>query len=280
MNSSISGLARLATFAKNPTGKLSDKTATMQDFDELLNCFSEIDTESTSSLESNKVAYLEQMLRLQEPVHLSATQLSGRRFLLDMLSRLSKLPQGQPSQAAKINSLKDWHPTHNFKYLIYLLERTSRSEMAAKVQAVKGIQDFDEADLIGLGQWLHRYGITARELALIQPSFFAGDRQSSASPTERQGIHPQFEALAEASRARSHDYLAEAFLSISEPLKLVPSVPVATVNASMQGRGEALGSIFDSPYDQKAATQTRLKAYLIPNKSGESMVALSFVNEY
>ncbi len=279
MNSSISGLARLATLAKNPTGKSSDKTATRQDFDELLNCFSEIDTESTSSVESNKVTYLEQMLRLQEPVHLSATQLSGRRFLLDMLSRLSKLPEGQPSQAAKINSLKDWHPTHNFKYLIYLLERTSRSEMAAKVQKVKGIQDFDETDLIGLGQWLHRYGITARELAFIQPSFFAGDRQNAATP-ERQGIHPQFEALAEASRERSHDYLAEAFLSIAEPLKLVPRVPVATMNASTQGRGEALGSIFDSPYDQKAATQTRLKAYLIPNKSGESMVALSFVNEY
>ena len=273
MNSSYHGLARLAAIAKYPIGNDDSQALTAEDVDEVLACFSEIDTESLV-LESNKIAYLEQMLRLQEPRHLSETQLSGRRFLLDMLRRLSLLPTGNQAQA---EAIKDWDPSHPLKYLVYLLERTAASALAERVRVVKGIQDFLEMDLMSLGQWIDRHGIDVRELALIQPNFFAGEKAATAAQVQ-QPIHPQFAALAEESKSRNNDYVAEAFLSKAGPMNLVHKSTVQQMNVAEQGRGEALASIYDVPFDHLAATQTRLKAFFIPNRFGEPMIALSFVN--
>ncbi len=285
MNSNISQVARFAAQSKNPIGNEAFEASTTQNLDNALDCFSEINTESLT-LESNKITYLEQMLRLQEPRHLSETQLSGRRFLLDMLSLMSGLPQRQSThEAAPVMDLAI--EPHRFKYLIYLLERTTRSELADRVREVSGIHDLQENDLAALGKWLDRYGIDGRELALIQPNFFAGYRKEGMQEAASHGIHPQFAALAQASRERNCDYLAEAFLSLAEPMKLVPkavgqqgSEANGAPKTSHAGRGEALASIYDTPFDQKAATQTRLKAFFIPNRFGEPMIALSFVNEY
>lgn len=275
MNSSYPGLARLAAHTQNPIGTQEEQAFTAEDLDAVLACFSEVNTESLT-LESNKIAYLEQMLRLQMPRHLSETQLSGRRFLFDMLRRLSLLPEGEPAQAATI---KDWEPLHPFKYLVYLLERTTASDLANRVRSVKGIQDFLEVDLMRLGQWLDRNGIDGRELALIQPNFFGAMRDAKQNASTAPTIHPQFAALAMESRERNHDYLAEAFLSDSAPMTLMQKSPEADAHKhAQQGRGEALASIYDAPYDHLAATQTRLKAFFIPNRFGEPMIALSFVN--
>jgi hypothetical protein len=276
MNSNISGIARLAAHANNPNGNPEPLALTAHDLDQVLACFSEIDTESPAQ-ESSKIAYLEQMLRLQEPRHLTESQLSGRRFLLDMLSLMSLLPTGQQAQEV---TLKDWHPAHPFKYLIYLLERTSCVELAARVTAIQGIQEFVDADFMALGQWLDRHGIASHELALIQPNFFIGARRAAPVPAENQGLHPNFVALAQASRERNHDYVAEAFLSLSEPLKLVQRSMALPAPMAHAGRGEAIASIYDTPYDPMAALQTRLKAFFIPNRFGEPMIALSFVNSY
>jgi hypothetical protein len=282
MNLNISQVAVLAAHPNHPMGNPKQETSAKGDLDKVLDCFSEIDTESLKH-EGNKIAYLEQMLRLQEPKHLSETQLSGRRFLLDMLSLMSELPDRQPTHEAAETTIGVGLPQHRFKYLIYLLERTTRDELAARVSEVEGIHDFDASELAALGQWLDRYGIDGRELALIQPNFFGGFRKEGQQESSFQGIHPHFAALAEASRERNCDYLAEAFVSLAEPLKLVPKAQAqqnSTPSTGHQGRGEALASIYDTPFDQKTATQTRLKAFFIPNRYGEPVIALSFVNEY
>jgi hypothetical protein len=272
MISSYSGLARLAALAKNPTGNSEPPAMSMQALDQVLACFSEIDTES-STRESNKITYLEQMLRLQEPRHLSATQLSGRRFLLDMLRLLSQLPaSGQSAREAA--PAKDAQP--RFQTLVYLLERTARPELAAKVAAIDGVHALDAAELVALVQWMDRYGITGRELALIQPSFFAGTSKVVDERQSSTGIHPQFAALVDSSQRRSTDYLAQAFLSQSEPLRLVPKPSVEPPAPASPGIGEALASIFDTPHDAEAATRSRLKAFFIPNQHGEPIIALSF----
>ncbi len=271
MKSSFSGFARLAAPTDHPIGNPELQGLSTQDLDEVLACFSEIDTES--SQESNKIAYLEQMLRLQEPRHLSETQLSGRRFLLDMLSRLSQLPTGEQAQTV---ALKDWYPSHPYKYLIYLLERTGRHELSSTIQHAQGIQSFQESDLLALRQWMDQYGIAANEVALIQPNFFAV-RSRDASGMEQKGIHPQFVPLVDSSRERSHDYAEEAFLGASEPLRLIQSPLQAAEMLNVESRGEVLASIYEQPFDQQADDKGRLKAFFVPNRSGEPLIGLSFM---
>lgn len=270
MKSSLSGIARLAARADHPIGNPELEGLSTHDLDEVLACFSEIDTES--SQESNKIAYLEQMLRLREPRHLTETQLSGRRFLLDMLSRLSQLPAGEQAQTV---ALKDWYPSHPYKYLIYLLERTGRHELSATIHHAQGIQSFQESDLIALRQWMDRYGIAAHEVALIQPNFFAV-RSKDASSDDQKGIHPQFAALVDSSRERSHDYAEEVFLGGSER-RLIQNPLQATEALNLEGRGEALASIYEQAFDQQGDNKGHLKAFFVPNRTGEPLIGLSFM---
>jgi hypothetical protein len=282
MNSCYSGLARLASTANHPVG--SGEELNRQDLEALIDCFSEIDTESKLP-ESNKIAYLEQLLRLREPRHLSETQQSGRRFVLDMLRLLSQLADGV-EQHASLEQLDArsaeavlplvWDPSLEFKYLVYLMERTARPDLAARVRASQGITTWDEEGILHLREWLNAHGLDAHELALIQPNFFRSHVQKATEKPKGMRIHPSFVALSKATQERNHDYLAGTFFGLSQPIAVEASSKMKTGPSGLQ---EAMASIFDTPYNPQAATQTRLKAFLIPNQFGEPVLALSFMYE-
>lgn len=249
----------------------------LHDFETLLDCFSEIDTELNTP-ERNRIAYLVQLLRLHEPAHLSETQRSGRRFVLDMLWFLRLLPDGQQAQADAVD-VQDWKAPTAFKYLVHLLERTAQVALANRVRVCKGITSLDAHTLLQLREWLQHHGLDAHELALIQPRFF---RDSVPTPHPASaGLHPHFATLSKESQERNHDYLTRAFFGMPQHLM---HPPLGTQGGGSEvkpqaGLEEAMASIFDTPYDQKSATRTRLKAFFIPNRFGEPVIALSFSNE-
>lgn len=276
MNSRDTELARLASTAHHPNELGKESALAAQDLGASLDCFSEIDTES-STPESNKIAYLEQLLRLREPQHLSETQQSGRRFVLDMLRFLCQLPDMQQAQAGP----QAWDPNLEFKYLVYLLERTAKPDLAEQMRHADSILSLDEPTILALREWLSRHGLDAHELALIQPNFFRG-KKAAMQVEHQMSLHPMFAALSRASSERNHDYLASTFFGMSQPPVLQHADHHPRLKAQFKpqaGLEEAMATIFEPPYDESAATQTRLKAFFIPNRHGEPMIALSFTND-
>jgi hypothetical protein len=178
MNLSVTNSAELASNTSSDKGEPALFAFAAEDLESSLDCFSEIDTES-STPESNKIAYLEQLLRLHAPQHLSETQRNGRRFVLDMLRILCLLPSVQRAQEGVENTHKDWDASLEFKYLVYLFERTARPDLAEKVRKAQNILSLDEAGILGLREWLTKHGLEGREIALIQPNFFRIDRVAS-----------------------------------------------------------------------------------------------------
>jgi hypothetical protein len=272
MNSRFSRLARLASTTNHPIGTEEELATNGHDLGALLDCFSEIDTESKLP-ERNKIAYLEQLLRLREPRHLTESQARGRRFLLDMLSLLCLLPEGQTEEALP----QGWDPTLEFKYLVYLLERTAKPVLATQVRQATDITALGETGILALREWLHHNGLDAHELALIQPNFFRTQKRVETQQNDLR-IHPLFAALSKASQERNHDYLTGTFFGMSQPL-VMENAPVKNTAKSQESLEAAMATIFDTPYDQKTAVQTRVKAFFIPNRFGEPVVALSFMNE-
>jgi hypothetical protein len=245
------------------------------DLEALLDCFSDIDTESDRQ-ESNRIAYLVQLLQLRDIRHLSESQQTSRRFLLDMLGTLSASLHPQPQ--AQSPALAGFDPTCRLKYLVFLLERTAQPALAAKVRQAESWSVIDPQVVVEVRLWLDRNGFDPSELAMLQPALFRPAPSGEALETP---LHPHFVALHQATHERTHDYFAQAFLSLSKPIEstaheLTPEAATETSTA----RGEAVASVFDTPYDQKAATTTRLKAFFIPNRFGEPVIALSFMNEY
>jgi hypothetical protein len=235
--------------------------------------FSEIDTESTRP-ECNRIIYLEQLLRLREPRHLSSSQLAGRRFLLDMLRLVCQLPPVQLAQAGVVEFPGRFDPRREFKYLGYLLERSGKPGLAMRIYSSRGISSLDEPDVLALREWLDSNGLDLQELAMIQPDFFRDDRMDAAADDQPK-IHPMFLSLSRASRDRNHDYLAGTFFGLSQWIRFVPSG--GAESKPNAGWEEAMSSIFGSPLDSKAAARARLKEFFIPSRSREPVVGLSFL---
>ncbi|MEY3442263.1 MAG: hypothetical protein RLZZ519_544 [Bacteroidota bacterium] len=275
MNSRVTGPARNAStsFSQDEGGIESAFMA--QDLASSLDCFSEIDTESRTP-ESNKISYLEQLLRLHEPPYLSETQRSGRRFVLDMLRVLCLLPDLQQAQEGKPDLPKDWEPTLEFKYLVYLFERTASPSLAEKVRQSSSILSFDGVAILQLREWLSRNGLAAHELALIQPNFFRGQKMAPKESGQLH-LHPKFAELSKASVERNHDYLVRTFFGLSHPL--LWDAESATMDKVKQEAGleEAMAPVFQSEVALETVVKSRLKPIAAPQREGEPPVALSFV---
>ncbi len=277
MNSRVSKSAELATNTASENEENGLLAFCGLDLESALDCFSEIDTES-STPESNKIAYLEQLLRLHAPQNLSETQRNGRSFVLDMLRILCLLPSVQRAQEGVGTTPKDWDPSLEFKYLVYLFERTARPDLAEKVRQAENILSLDGAGILGLREWLTKHGLEGREIALIQPNFFSGTRTAPIN-NDQVSLHPMFEELHAESKTRNHDYIIRSFYGLSHSLRVNPEVGSAEQVRPQVGLEEALATVFETPVLENPAPKMRLKAYLIPNPNGEPMVALSYTND-
>ncbi len=277
MNSRHPEIAHLAS-ASHPQNESGLESAlAAQNLEASIDCFSEIDTESFSP-ENNKIVYLEQLLRLHEPQHLSETQKSGRRFVLDMLRVLCLLPDVQRAQEGGSDLPKNWDPDLEFKYLVYLFERTSSAALAEKVRKASSILSLDAQGILELREWLGKNGLDAHELSLIQPNFFRGQKMTQQD-SKQLHLHPMFAELSKESLERNHDYLVRTFYGLSYPF--FKDSEGGNVSKSTQDAGleEAMAPVFDLAADLNTAVKTRLKAFFIPNRQGEPMVALSFTQE-
>lgn len=275
MNVVNSKNARLAVTPDHPIMEENGFAPMGQDdLENLHSRFSEIDTE-THSPESSKISYLEQVLRLRERPNLSEQQQIGRRFILDMLNSLCLLAEKQQVQGNIDVAPTHWEATHEFKYLIYLLERATMADLAEKVRASQGISSLENTDILSLRAWMRKHGLDAYELGLIQPNFFM-QKGTVQADLQSIAIHPQFALLSKASKKNDHDYLTQAFLGLSQPLR--PNNE-AVEEAPKNGFEAAVATIFEAPTVPVSAKTTRLKAVLIPNGNGEPLVALSYVSE-
>ena len=215
-------IRQLARFSSPETLPGTDRVLLERNLAELWGANSELDTENSARI-SNRLTYVQQLLSMRPTPHLDETQRSNRTQLLYHLSRYADrgvFPTDYELHADARLCFKDEDGRRCA--VGFLIEQTHGRDLANRICGTH-IDLMDGHTRLALKGWMMVNGVSAEELALIQPGFQPQNDLFAAS-----GISNRFTGLREASmRSREITPRADGFEAIiSEPEKSIQSFPV------------------------------------------------------
>ncbi|MEM6273588.1 MAG: hypothetical protein AAF998_29560 [Bacteroidota bacterium] len=253
-----SNVRHLARYSSPGTLPGPDHTVLERQLDALWGSNSELNTENSVRI-SNHLTYVSQLLSLRSTQHLNEARRNNRTHLLHFLGRYAErgiFPSGYEQNASGRLCHKD--EAGRRCAIGHLIEKTSGPNLADRICGTH-LDLMDGHTRLALEAWMDQNGITAEELALIQPGFRPGGNHRSAP-----GISAAFTGLQAASRrSREIQPRENAFAALVRHKS--PSVPPAPV---------CFTTIFDLFKAQSGSNP--LQVMLISNKWGEPALAMTF----
>lgn len=258
------GFPQLACFSTPTTLPGVDRTVLEGRLADLWVSPSEVNTESNSRI-SNRLAYVQQVLNLRPVHHLCESRCSNRTQLLQLLglyAHLGTFPKDYDENAAGRLCFRDEEGRRCA--VGFLIERTRGRKFADRICG----PDFDSLDVETrklFDEWLHTFGCTAEELAMIQPGFFPQE-----NPPAETGLSKAFSGLYQASLRRQNDFPDEKLPGINSA-----DEGLAAHQTSSENRDElAFSNMFDLLKSDDDARPMRV--YLVSREYGEPVVAVTF----
>lgn len=258
------GFPQLACFSAPTTLPGVDRIVLEGKLADLWGSPSEINTEFNSRI-SHRLAYVQQVLSLR-PVHqLSESRRSNRTQLLQLLglyAHLGTFPKDYDENAAGRLCFRDEEGRRCA--VGFLIERTRGRNLADRICG----PDFESLDAETrqlFDEWMHEFGCTAEELAMIQPGLFPQE-----NPPAGTGLSEAFSGLYQASLRRQSDFPDESLLAPA-----TADEEFSTQQSTTQDKADlTFSNMFDLLKSDEDPRPMRV--YLVSREYGEPVVAVTF----
>lgn len=256
---------QLARFSSPETLPAAHGKAPERNLTKLFGAFTDVNTEKQERI-SNRLTYVQQLLKMRKTTELTPQQQSNRTQLLNLLElyvMLGKYPSDYDQKVKERLCFKD--ASGRRCAIGFMIERTAGQHLADIVCDQESLEFLVPAHKSAYEAWLAQSGMTSEELAMIQPNFSGQAPADSQAPS---GVSQTFASLREASQRRG-SYPDSAFVGASPE-----AVVLAGHRPSPQKQNTILVNTAASPTGATADSQ--LRVFFLSSAKGEPVVAMTF----